>query len=287
MHGLSRSGKIEESAGEGIHRDVTQIRRLASSASVWHWSAQMKLKMNFDFFDRCCTMGRRQEFYKCFANWKSIGQINVRKYEKNVRKLQSTKAMLEFVYRAGAECLVDFGSLAKHVQQDNCCATVGTQLKIEYIKTVLDNPKSIFTLPKDVDTREVESCTTLADAAAKAEDTCQSYFAFRVINADPRKKKLHGNVDEIFRGMEVPMIIQVYENWGVDRYPAQEHSLVCTGEPDIKNVLSLATWPVMQSSLREWKVTGRVFAHTLDNIMHWINRYRSISIKKLFMHKNL
>ena len=253
----SRSGRVEETPGEAIHRDLSHLARLSPNASVFHLNAMLKVEPNFQIYDHSCALNKKQLFHDFFVNYKAFAQMDDNKYNRLVPVKMKTEEFFNFVYRAGEECCRDFGKLAKTISQDKSSESVADKLKAEFLLAVMSEPQTMFTIPICDDPTIAETCDDMRGAAAIVEASVTDQFiGYRVLNANPKKKKFHGNMDDIWANLAVPMLVQSYLPWLATEYPMQQHNMSPHGEPQVLNVLSLATWPILQSCLRKWKVTG-------------------------------
>ena len=105
--------KLDDTWAAASHRDVARLAKRATFASqAWH-SASQHLQQNLALWDSL-DMDARARFDRMFYRWKAIGQLKPRLALSLTRRKLSAKAVLQFVYRAGAHGLEDWSTHLRH-----------------------------------------------------------------------------------------------------------------------------------------------------------------------------
>ena len=152
-----------------------------------------------------------------------------------------------------------------------------TKLKLDYLGAILANG-AMVSFPALVDAH-IERALQLdiPSAIEVLERESQQAVFLEIVDVGVRRKKcLKAYLREDVRAMVFPATIQPLTVWNAHAYPCDQVSVYTEGFPRTVDILRLAPWPVLRSSLRVWEkgasdVQGcyGLFQSQLASLMDW------------------
>ena len=266
MFSWSRLCLIEESAGERIHRDISRLGNDMEAARVHTWSAHMRVKDNFSFYDKVVALGRANEFHMFFKKFKLLMQTRKRVIHGGhiIPKRCKTMTMMNRIYRQREFSTQHFGKVLTTLNlygKGSRALEHDEKLKLDYLSRVLKSVgDDVLTLPRctAVPDAVVDKETTLTRAVELLDDNAMGNFLpIQVLEVRPERFNFHGHHLQLFSNAKCPMILQkfeIYGDSGVPTYPLDSFCVFPSGDPDITDVINIAPWPVLRVALRRWQV---------------------------------
>ena len=251
--------KLEESEGEGYHRDISIIGTKWAASLVHTWAGFMRQDANFMLYDKMVAADRKEEFHKCIKYWKAFAQKSSSTRAALTPTRMKTKQFLNYVYRTGDYSYDEYGKIKTTLRMyGHRGVKQGSDMRKEYIQAIMD-AGGTYSIPIVDEQPDVPETADLALACKLWEDAAKGKFlAFRVLSDKPTKLQYHGNYEMIFGDMCMPMITQQYEQWCPTTtlsYPQQGMTVFAKDDPDLVDAISqLGSWNAIRIACRSWKV---------------------------------
>ena len=237
---------------------------------VSSFCSMMRLRHNLGVYDSWRTAGRMHEFHLFFSNWKMLNQMSRKRYGSFRVKKQTTKLFLSIVYRTGERSLFDHGDIPKRVLSHMTPKEAESSTKMlqkDYLGCVLEKG-SVYTAPQTEAELEIPPEASLEVACDMIDDAANSCFsAFRILDLHPRRKKLFGDTEFIFRECVFPILSQpLHPIPDAVAYPQPAYTMCARDDAAITDVGSLAPWRNLRTGLRSWQVLPFLFFLPLPKV---------------------
>ena len=205
---------LDDTWVEAAHRDISGIATKKPYISVPGLLSSMRLKQNLSFLDSLPEDKQALFYHVLFPKWKAIARpLRLRFPEaiKDCTWMRSARVYSMF-YRTQESSLFDWSAALQATlispQSGNGVVDQGTQLKTDFLRTILDTTTELFlsfpTAPADAVARASEAELPSA-ALAILEDASQGERQFfQVIQSEVRHKKRARTTASDF-GVQIPV----------------------------------------------------------------------------------
>lgn len=192
---------LDESAVEGVHREIKLIKTKAvGSEEIW-WGASWRLGQSLDVYDSMGGASSRKQRLASWKGWKSILRQDLLGSRKMVNMKVPTRNFLAQVYWSGPSNLKDWGQLGTVLagfwpREPAKRMTVEAKLRAEHCASIFVE-KGVYSVPIYAVQEEFEQAWAaaggalrLADAAfaGKLEQNANDVLAFQILDKAPLQK---------------------------------------------------------------------------------------------------
>ena len=252
--------KVDDTWAEAVHRDVSGFGQRSSAAKVPYIAASHRMEQTMASVDRM-RPDEVMQFHECMRKYKAIGQVKPcrGKALRAVRKKVSD--LVGQVYRFDSSACRDWGAelgCAVKFLEDRPAKrrSVAERLQLEYLDCAVSDGE-VLSLP-DVSNAILDQAkgAPLADLPIVLHQGPVSANSFFIIvdKAAGRKKQLRTAATSEQHAMAKLVSLQRMTWWPVGGHQEEAQVVVFhDGFPQIVDLLSLASWPVLRGGLRKWQ----------------------------------
>ncbi len=142
---------LDETAVEGVHKDITRQRQLAASSKLAWQAASARMRQNLTLHSRFKQEGRAAEFERYYGRWKALLQRVPWKARLGIPRRVKAKAARHEIYRTGRFSFEKWSFAGVFAQSDGAGGgdklSEIVALKVEYLRAVVV-PGYVFTVDR-------------------------------------------------------------------------------------------------------------------------------------------
>ena len=272
----------DETHGEGIHRDLSDVRRRSHNASTPHLFSTCRRKQNLREYDGVVERGMAAQYHLRFRHYKTMKQHRRRWWTNNRACKISFNHFARWMYHLDDFSLTDWRSLNqfcgkpgtvnrdrkldsefKHVKADLC-----TNVFSEGMTHSVPNPNAApapaaaeAPQPSVASSVAVDAPAVGAVVGVAGVESGETDLHFKVISTNPLATATIHWVDA--KNAWAPMMVQHMVPWPFPVIPGQPVSrhVYRTGEPEIVDMASLFSLPAAWDHLHIWPTLGPSYVH--------------------------
>ena len=246
---------LDDGIAQSPHACVGYIVKQSSHSSVPWWSATVRLDQNIESRERMQALAKGR-FTAMFQAWKAVGQRNHHRYRRLTPQRVNTTHFLQFVYRTGEYCRVDWSYLALGAPPSVPNMTMQSsitslqEVKVDYIRRVC-LPGQAFTVPR---LTAIDSIEMLSSSGGKVVYSDRP-ICFQVVTNDVTKKRhVQTQAMSNIRRMVCPMTVQHFAIWNCTHWPCSELDVYPDGLPDVVDLACLTDWHALLNGMQRWNM---------------------------------
>jgi hypothetical protein len=234
--------RLDESAVEGIHRDVRDIVQQSRSPPAW-WASSLRLRENLAAWQACQRPGGQVYFLRAFANWTCVVQPRPREAALLRPCRVKARDAREFMYRLRMVALKDWGPLGAFVSAALPPQPMGRlsalrALQADWLQAAFRNG-SWIAVPEP--------------GLGGHEGDIQVRVLLTLDNAPSSKKTLGPKSGS---GLAVPAVVQIFDPIILERWPVEEFEVVPAGEPAVMDLMDVAPFALLRRESLVCEVAG-------------------------------
>ena len=266
------SGLIDETAVEAVHRDVSREGQRVTYRTFPYVASSLRLGQNL------ADLKKYGEPYQELIEMRMGHISSITRRDPSLRvkhtfvKRMTRHQVYDYVYRCGRQQFIHWGTFEERMlvfaPKDRPSARdLGTRLRVDHLRSILH--KNIWLSIADVHDAALQQVQHLTDTNTAIlllqQNTAVTNF-YQILDPDYAKKAnklIKGSLRNKVKSMALPAQVQRYELAHVAGAAEDLQLVHPSGDPEVLDILALASWPVLRLATSKWKAVSSGFAGVL------------------------